>query len=229
MGPANPNWTGGRYSKFLPKRYSDAFRRAHDAKDLNELRNQIALIEAREIEILKTMEHAPESGAFYHRLQEISEERKSTAKLIEVAKERMRECAEAGDIQAVRSYENEIRRNTDKLSVLTSDLADAAEQGATQAEMWAELISVMEARRRMVDTERRRVEAERAYVTIEQLSMFVMDLVSMMREHIKDRALLTIIAEAIRQKVVGIEGTRGISPMSLPPSMGGEVDAGTAD
>jgi hypothetical protein len=61
VGPASPHWKHGMHSRFLPTRYLASFEAALDDPELISVRNQIALLDAREMELIQQLS-AGEAG-----------------------------------------------------------------------------------------------------------------------------------------------------------------------
>lgn len=73
-------------------------------------------------------------------------------------------------------------------------LAQAIEDGMTDFEAWAEIHTILEQRRKLVESERKRLVEMRQMVTVEQAMTFVAAIQESVRRHVTDRETLALIA-----------------------------------
>lgn len=177
-GPASGSYKTGRYSTYalaLPERYRDTFFRALDAKKAIELTEQIALVEAREVELVARL--TPEtSTALWHRARAALDELREAYGMVDSDPKKALIAAASFDA-----------------------LVAAVEQGVSNESTWALLLDTLEARRKLVDTERRRVEALGAHLTPEQAIQFAAQIIGIVRDETNDRKLLDAIARRVEK------------------------------
>lgn len=176
-GPAAANWRDGKRSKYvdaLPRHYREAYLRAVNSQDLTRLTDQLALMEARETELLKRL--SPESStALWHRAQKA---------LNDISKAMELPAGEERDVA---------------LRLAQEALVSSVRQGVATEETWRQLVEVLETRRRLADTERRRVESLKSYMTIEQAVTLAGAMVGIVKAHVTDRMALSEIVRGIQQ------------------------------
>ena len=168
LGPAAGNYKTGRYSKYLPTRLAERYQEAQADPDLLDLRHEIALLDARLSDILGRVDTG-ESGTVWVRLQ---------AALADFKKARggagLQDAAEAfGRIQ------------------------ELIQHGAADHEIWAEVRSHLDQRRKLVDSERKRLVEMQQMITSERAMILLAVVVDTIRKHVTDRGVLAAIAADI--------------------------------
>lgn len=172
-GVAAPNYKHGKYSKYamsLPERYRSAYYRSIDDKKTIELSQQIALVEAREVELVERL--TPEtSTALWHDAQRSLDSMRAAYEMSPDDPKK--------EIAAQRAFEA---------------LTEAVRRGVSNEDTWALLLNTLEMRRRLADTERKRIESLQDRPSREELAAFAGALFGSVRRHISDRSISDNVA-----------------------------------
>lgn len=171
-GPASKNWQHGKYSRLfptLPDRLQDAANRAYNDPDYLATRKEIALLEAREEELLGRLTTG-ESGASWQ---------------------------EVGDLVVHLGQCLEDPEKASEAPSILSALREVAQKGLSDIALWREVQEVMESKRRMKDTERKRLEAMQVMMEARAVEAIIRRLLSIVTQHLKDVEVLDkILKEA---------------------------------
>jgi hypothetical protein len=159
----------GHYSTFLPSRLVAHYQAAVHDPELLELRRDIALTEARIIDLLQRVDTG-ESGAIWRQVQ--------------AAMRRFRREQAKGNIEAMQHALGQVDR------LIT--------QGAADYAAWHEVGELLEQRRRLVDSETRRLAASHDILTSEQAMVLLAQVVAAIQRHITDKAVLSAIAQDVQ-------------------------------
>ena len=166
-GHALPQTTHGRYSKDLPTRLAARYQASQTDPDLLNLNAEIALMDARLADLLRRVDTG-ESGQLWRDL-------KATYTAMEDAQR-------AKDFAAV--------------ARLLSELGALIRHGHSDYAAWADVRTLVDQRRRLVEAERKRLTEMQQLITAEQAMMLVTRLSSAVRRHVDDpRVLAAISAE----------------------------------
>ena len=166
-GHALPQTTHGRYSKDLPTRLAARYQASQIDPDLLNLNAEIALMDARLADLLRRVDTG-ESGQLWRDL-------KATYAAMEDAQR-------AKDFAAV--------------ARLLSELGALIRHGHSDYAAWADVRTLVDQRRRLVEAERKRLTEMQQLITAEQAMMLVTRLSSAVRRHVDDpRVLAAISAE----------------------------------
>jgi hypothetical protein len=179
-GLAHHNTTHGRFSKDLPTRLAADYETAIRDPELIALRNELALVTAREADLVKRLDSG-EAGQHWQGV------RKAVADF--------RRAQQRQDTQAAAEALRQIERLTDL--------------GIADYRAWSELLSTIESRRRLAETERRRLEAMQQTITSERAMLLVGALVDAVRRHVDDRAVLDAIGREV-ERVVAVRAADGV-------------------
>jgi hypothetical protein len=169
MGPGAGRFIHGRYSTFLPSRLAAHYEAAAHDPELLELRCDIALTDARIIDLLQRVDSG-ESGQLWRHAQATM--RRFT-----------REQAQ-GNLDAMPRALAQVQR------LITDGAADYA--------AWQEVDEHLEQRRRLVDSETRRLAASHDILTSEQAMTLLSQVVAAIQRHVPDKAVLSAIAQDIQ-------------------------------
>ncbi len=181
-GAANASFKDGRYSKLLPVQMQVDYRRATQDRDLLALREDIALLDTRLAEVLRGLASG-ETVPWVVRLQE------------------------AGDALEVARRDHDTAAMPARLDAL---LRLVRERGASR-EVWAEVVPLLEQRRKLVESERKRLVDMQMMVTKEALMVFLSTLTASLREKIVDRQVYSsVIADVAR--LIGVGADRAAVP-----------------
>lgn len=165
-GIASPSFKHGRYSKYLPGRFIERYAEAAQDKDLLSLRDDIALMDVRLVDLLLQL-HTGESGQLW---QEVIE-----------AKRRLDHAILISDADAVRGA----LASLDKL----------LESGVNDHAAWREIVDLLERKRRLSDSEHRRQIQNGELVPIEDVFAFADALILAVKRHVNDLDMLGAINE----------------------------------
>lgn len=140
-GVESPKFKSGKGSRFVPDRFLDAFTSSISDPEYLSLRRQMALTDAREVELLERFESG-ESGEQW-----------------------------ANVAEALTNYEQAVTRDDPRASEFLSALKSAVASGIADEHTWRELAELFETRRKLADTERKRIESAQAYMTAEEIGV----------------------------------------------------------
>ena len=156
----------GRYGDALPERLFDAYTRTIDDPHVIHLTSELALLDARMHELLAQIDQGDPMTA----LQEIKEAYDAFA-----AQETK------GDVSGMSAALDELR---------TAILKERPDTG-----VWAQIIEIVDARRRVANTQRRIIMDEQNVVTAAQAMTLAQTLVSIIRDRVRDPNVLQAIKE----------------------------------
>lgn len=155
-GPAHPSFKHGKRTRarYIPERYAAAVHRAMIDPALLELRPQLALLEAREEELLRDIADG-DSSANRKRMIRLATDRATE-------RQRAQEARSRGDEDGARDH---LRR----ASELADEVCSLAIAGGKSDEVWRDdILNLIEAKRKAADSERKRIESERQYMTTQE-------------------------------------------------------------
>lgn len=178
-GLASPTYQTGRYSKVLPARLAGRYAEAQADAALLELRDDIALTDARLVDLLGRVDTG-ESGALWQALQAL--------RLDVIAYKR------AGD--------------TVKMAEALNALLDTIGQAHADYRAWAEIGAVLDQRRRLVESERKRLVEMQQTLTVEKAMLLIGAIGGIIKAHVDDRAILAKISADISALVAAEPGAR---------------------
>ncbi len=163
-GVALPQTKHGRYSKHLPTRLAGAYAEAQADGRLLELRDDIALIDARLQDVLGRVDTG-ESGEVWQRLV------KAKVEVLTAPKE----------------------EKTARLA----DLLRLIDEGADDYAAWMDVRSLVEQRRKLVESERKRLVEMQQTITAERAMLLIGAITGIIKAHVTDSAQLGAIAADI--------------------------------
>jgi hypothetical protein len=172
-GLDSPNFKTGRYSKYLPDRLAEKYHEALADEELLRLDDEIALVDARLCEVLSRMTAPGESSPVSTRAR-----------------------AALGDLQRA------LIAGEDTHDALTR-LDSALTEGLEEQRASASILTLIEQRRRLVDTERKRLADEDHAVPIEKLMLFMAALLDIIRRRVGDEEIQREIAQDVRALMAG--------------------------
>ena len=165
IGIASATFKTGRYSKHLPTRMAARYRDAQRDTELLVLRDDVALLDARLADVLGRVDSG-ESGRAWSGLK--------------TAYDAMLDANRAGDTGAMRAALLEV--------------GDLIRDGAADWAAWAEVRSLLQDRRRLVESERKRLVDTQQMITTERAMVLLGAVVDTVRRHVTDRAALVAIS-----------------------------------
>ena len=163
-GLAFPTYQTGRYSKALPARLAARYATAEADPRLLELRDEVALTDARLADLLGRVDTG-ESGALWQALQTL----------------RM-------DVLAARRVGDTVRQ-----AAALNALLDTIGQAHADYRAWTEIGGVLEQRRRLVESERKRLVEMQQTLTVEKAMLLIGAIGGIIKAHVHDRAILSAI------------------------------------
>ena len=173
-GIASHFFKTGKASKYIPKKLRPHYIAALRDPALDNLKNQIALLEARESELLTRIGTGESDGAW-------EDARQAMLDLLEATR--------AGD--------------KNKSFYAVERLKRTILAGSDEKRQWDEIRENMELRRRLVETERKREEYLRANITPEILASLMGRVCTIIKQYVEDRRVLSRIADDIRAAAFG--------------------------
>ena len=162
----------GRYSSRLPDRLASKYQEAIDDSRLLELRDEIGLIDVRLSELLSQI-GTGESGRRWQQLQ----------------------TAHSGIKSAIAS------RDSALLSTALTTLASVIEGGLMEQALWGEILTVIDHRRRLVESERKRHVEMQMMITSERAMVLLAAIVGVIKTHVTEPSTLASISSSIRALV----------------------------
>ena len=169
MGSGAGRFIHGRYSKFLPSHLAAHYKAAAHDPQLLELRRDIALTDARTIDLLQRVDTG-ESGAIWRQTQ--------------AAMRRFRREQALGNIDTLQQALVQVER------LITRGAADHA--------AWREVGKLIEQRRKLCEGEQKRVTMAHEMLTSEQAMVLLTQIVAIIQRHVPDRAVLAAIAQDVQ-------------------------------
>jgi hypothetical protein len=170
VGIASPSFKTGRYSKHLPSRLAARYAEALSDPELLALRDEIALVQTRETELLEHLD----SGLSLQRW-------------------RAAQTAYSNLIVAMQA------RDSAGLQTALIALEDALGAPARDDyAVWDEVVALTEQRRKLVDSEQKRLAVAQQMISAEQAMALIARLTDTVRKHVDDPSVLAAIAAELR-------------------------------
>ncbi len=169
-GIAHARFKHGRYSQFIPARMLENYQAAQNDVELLALRDEIALLDSRLLDVLKRVDTG-ESGQVWREL-------KATYQMLRAAQAK-------DDRDAARDHARK--------------LGELIEHGSADWLAWSEVRSLIDQRRRTVESERKRLVEMQSLISQEKAMVLIAALTDSVRRHVSDRtALAAISADLVR-------------------------------
>lgn len=163
-GTEAPAFRHGRYSKHLPTRLLDRYEEARDDAELTELKDDIALIDARLTDLLARVDTG-ESGAVWAELQ----------------RQFQRYDSASADDRA------------DDATLVLTEIRETILSGARDEAAWREVMGLLTQRRKTTESERKRLVELSQSVPASQVVVFMTALQDIIRRNVKDPAVRAAI------------------------------------
>lgn len=167
-GIASPHFKTGRYSKHLPERMAEKYQESINDPELLALDAEISLVDAR-LEDLISRVDTGESGTLWKMAQ-----------------------ASFMDFRAANTSGDQ-----DKMTVALSELNRLLNLGVDDYKAWDEVGKMLEQRRKLVESERKRLMDMEQMITVERTMVLLSAVVSIIRENVTDRKILSAISSDI--------------------------------
>ena len=171
-GIASPQFKTGRYSKYLPGRLLERYCEADQDAELFNLRDEIALVDARLADLLCRV-NTGESGYYWKRAQE--------------ALDKFGEARSKGDVELMR------RR--------FGELEEIIQSGGNDYSAWEEVGKLIDRRQRLVESERRRTVELHQMISVQQAILLINSLADVVKVHVKDQSILSAISSDLARIV----------------------------
>lgn len=176
-GIASSTYKTGRYSKVLPARLTERYEESENDAKLLELRAEVSLIDSRIVDLLHRVDKG-ESGHIWKELK--------------AAHKEMTKATRIGD--------------TVTAAVAMDEIGHLINAGAQDYAAWGEVLSVVEQRRKLVESERKRLTEAQQTLTIEQAMLMIGALTGIIRTHVTDRSILAAISADVG-KLITVESS----------------------
>lgn len=177
-GIASPHARHLRHSKYLPERLLERYAEALADEDLLNLKYEIGLVDTRIAELLE-QDEAGGSADLWLSLQQ---------------QHRVMDAASR-------------REDVEKWTEAFKAIGEIIDTGVRANMHWQQITDLLEQRRKLVDTERRRLVDMQQMITSEQAMVLVSALISIIREEVTDRNVLTRLQARISGLLVARAGT----------------------
>lgn len=163
-GLASGTFRTGRYSKALPARLLARYEQAQTDPDLLALREEVVLLDARLADVLSRVDTG-ESGALWKQAR-----------------------------QAMHAFlRARVAGKKKEMHEALTALEDVITRGAADYAAWDEIASVIEQRRKLVESERKRLIEMQQTITAEKAMTLVQALLESVRQNVTDRQQLAAI------------------------------------
>jgi hypothetical protein len=159
----------GKYSKYLPQGLAAKYAAAVTDPEILALNNEIALVDARAMELLDGLNSGEATATLWNKLQKAAAELDAAQR--------------AGD--AV------------KLAMALNDMLDLIRRGAAESARWLEIYNLFERRRRLVDSERKRRMDMQTSVNADQIMILVRAIADLVNQHVTDRDARSAISTGL--------------------------------
>ena len=169
VGPAQPSYKHGKYSKYLPPRMLATYDEGQTDAELLTMRAEVELVDMRIKDLMTRVDTGEASSKWQALTKQLNRLREADAKddkviLAKVAKELM---------------------------------LIFPEDGYNDFEIWNEMWPLVDQRNRLLDSEARRMVALHQMISVDQFIRLTQALLAMVHEHVKDPKALTAIAAGI--------------------------------
>ena len=159
---------GLKYSKYLPGRLLDRYQTAASDSQLLELRQEVALVDARLSDLLQRVDTG-ESGKLWADVLATWEDMKTAV----------------------------VARDKKKQQQAAAMLDGLISKGASDYQAWSEIQTVIEQRRKLVESERKRLVEMQQYITSQQAMTLVAAMIGIIKDNVRDRDTLQNISTAV--------------------------------
>lgn len=169
-GPASPRWKDGRYSRVLPSNLAERYEESRRDQELLALRDEIALLDSRLADLLGGL-----SSGGARKLWDS----------LQTAYDDLRNAMG--------------RRDIDGAGVAIRELGIVIETGAKESDVWGEVYTVLEQRRRLTESEAKRLIQMQQVITTEQAMVMLARVQQAVIENVSDKSALAKIAFTLRE------------------------------
>lgn len=167
---------GARSQEYVPLSLLDRFETYITDASMLDMRNEIALIDTRISELVERLDQ---------------EDRVS-----DDAMDRLR--------RSLRLLKRYISENREKgINRMLSEMSTILAIGSTQADQWAEIVNLINERRRVVEFEHKRMQATHQMITAEQAMALMAAVIDTIKRNVRDREILVAISEDVAKLLAG--------------------------
>lgn len=170
-GVDSPSYKTGRYSKYAPTQLIPLIDEAFRDPAMLSQRQEIALVTSRAESLMQQMESCP-TGRTWNELRKLFQDWRTGE--IEA-----KQCATAGDDMG----EKRARERSTAACVALGRILDA---GQSEFESWEQIGSLVEQRRKLVESERKRLVESQQVIALTQVQTILDALIRTIREHVVD-------------------------------------------
>lgn len=180
-GKAAQDWRAGHYAERMPDNLRYVFSRAAETDAMISMKYQMALIDAREVQLLERL-GTDESGKTWLKIRALADELKV-------------------------HIENEDA--TQQAKTLWS-LLNTIDTGSSDEVIWSEIRENAEFRRRLSESERKHVESERAQMSMEQIGQIAAFFGNLLKRYVTDQQRLIAAATELKRYFDGTDAAQPI-------------------
>lgn len=206
-GLASPNLKTGRHSKYLPKNLLGKYKEALADNDLLQLRDEVALIDARLAEVLGKIEAGADSNQTWEDLQKEFGSLVNAMESIPAISSKLggNEDNQAKIENGWRKSRKFKREKLDEQKAAESLLASMTNlnalitAGADNREAWEDVQNLVEQRRKLVESERRWYLENQQMITAEKALILIAAIADVIRQNVQDEKTKRIIIENINR------------------------------
>jgi len=168
-----PQTRHGRYSRDLPTRLAGRYREALTDPELISVREEIALVDARTADLLGRVD-TREAGFYWSMIA-----------------------------KAVRDFQNAKGQMFEqvKQAEAFARIEACTSEGTADYAAWAEVLELVERRRKLAETETKRLAAMGQQITAERAMLLLAAVVDVIRRHVTERDTMAAISREIGQLV----------------------------
>jgi hypothetical protein len=190
FGINHPTTKHGRYSRYLPDRLAGRYLEAQSDGELTSLREEVALIDARLADVLGRVD-SNEAGTLW--------------------------AAIGKAVGGYREAEAEGTAGLAKRAKAIDLIEGLCSEGREDYAAWAEVLELIERRRKLAETETKRLAALGQLITAERAMLLLAAVVDVVRRHVDDRdALAAISRDVVSLVAVGAEPAADPEPRLKP-------------
>lgn len=176
-GILSPRYKHGRYSKYMPTRLLNRYAEAIDDPELLAMKEDIGLIDARIADVLGRVDTG-EAGLTWKTLKTTYSDFKDAMRL----------------------------HDGDRMAVDMQEIEKLLGKGYGDYVAWSEVTSLLEQRRRLVESERKRLVEMKQMITVEDTLSLIMRITNVIKETITDPA----IQHRIGRELISILSAGGV-------------------
>jgi len=171
-GAAAPAFRTGRYSKYLPTHLLDRYNTAQADTELLSLREEVALLDTRLTSLVEGLSTGESVG---------------TWEVLGATHEQLMAARRSGDAAA--------------MARALIRIGELIERGQNEGEQWNVIVTLLDQRRKLVESERKRLVELQQVITAERAMALITAIVHVVSRHVTDRGVLNAIAIDVRQLV----------------------------